>query len=231
MGAAIARPADPLCSPPMGWTAWLQWVWYPAEAASGARTGSYWPADWQRALDEAGGINDLLHTRPALIHPYAVDGASVSNSQRQYPMLVFAPGQGLAAADYTSIAEDLASNGYVVAGVNPTYSIDVVLSSDRVVRSVAKAENAGYGQLVSVWADDMRFVARQMTASTDRFRGRLESARIGFFGHSLGGAAAVEACRHDERCAGAADLDGRLGGDVLLSGLGKPFLFLAVRAA
>jgi dienelactone hydrolase len=206
------------------------WIWYPAEPAPGARTASYWPADWQRALGEAGGINDLVHTRPALIHPHAVDDASVANSQRQYPVLVFAPGQGLSAADYTTIAEDLASNGYVVAGINPTYSVDVVLSSGRVVRSVAKAQDANYGQLVSVWADDMRFVARQMdeisTASSGRFSGRLESTRIGFFGHSLGGAAAVQACRHDDRCPGAVDLDGRLGGDVLQTGLGKPFLFL-----
>jgi dienelactone hydrolase len=206
------------------------WVWYPAELASGARPRSYWPADWQRALGEAGGFNDLLHIRPALIHPHAVDQASVSNSQRRYPVLVFAPGQGLAAADYTTIAEDLASNGYVVAGINPTYSVDVVLSSGRVVRSAAKAENANYGQLASVWADDMRFVASQMdgisTAAGGRFSGRLESARIGFFGHSLGGGAAAQACRRDDRCPGAVDLDGRLGGDVLQTGLGKPFLFL-----
>jgi hypothetical protein len=36
----------------------------------------------------------------------------------------------------------------------------------------------------------------------------------------------VEACHQDDRCPGAADLDGRLGGDVLRIGLGKPFLFL-----
>jgi predicted dienelactone hydrolase len=34
-------------------------------------------------------------------------------------MLVFAPGLGLRATDYATIAEDLASHGYVVAGMNP----------------------------------------------------------------------------------------------------------------
>jgi hypothetical protein len=42
----------------------------------------------------------------------------------------------------------------------------------------------------------------------------------------LGGAAAVQACRHDDRCPGAVDLDGRLGG-VLQTELGKPFLLLS----
>ena len=206
------------------------WVWYPADPRSDARTATYWPTNWERALGESGVINDLSHTRPALVRTHAVEDASVSNSQRQYPVLVFAPGQGLAAADYTTIAEHLASNGYVVVGINPTYSVDVVLSSGRVVRSAAKAEDANFGQLASVWGDDMRFAARQMSdmsrASTGRFSGRLEGGRIGFFGHSLGGAAAAQACRHDDRCSGAVDLDGRLAGDVVKTGLGKPFLFL-----
>ena len=33
-----------------------------------------------------------------------------------HPVLVFAPGLGLAASDYTTIAEDLASHGYIVVG-------------------------------------------------------------------------------------------------------------------
>ena len=49
---------------------------------------------------------------------------------------------------------------------------------------------------------------------------------MGFLGHSAGGAAAVLACAHDDRCIAAVDVDGDLAGDVLQRGLGKPFLFL-----
>jgi hypothetical protein len=148
-----------------------------------------------------------------------------------HPTLVFAPGLGLSAADYTSLLEDLASFGYVVAGIDPTYSTDVVLSGDRVVPSINKArDNADYSQLVSLWAADIRFVATMLTTlsrdSGSPFGGHVDVQRIGFFGHSAGGAAATEACRMDESCVAAVDMDGDLAGDVAQLGLGKPFLFI-----
>jgi hypothetical protein len=207
------------------------WVWYPADPARGATTAGYWPADWLRGLAGTGGINDLAYSSPAVIHPHAVEDAPVAAPAGPLPVLVFEPGLGLQAADYTTLAEDLASHGYVVAGVNPTYSTDVVLSGGRVVRSVVRArDDADFGTLVGVWADDARFVATEVLALDaepgGRFQGRLRVDRVGFLGHSAGGAAAVLACVHDERCAGAADVDGDLAGDVLQSGLDRPFLFL-----
>jgi hypothetical protein len=144
------------------------WVWYPAGTASGMLVAPYWPSAWQRALGGAGGFSDLLHTRPTPIQAHALDHPQVSTNKRQYPVLVLAPGQSLMGADYTTIAEDLASHGYVVAGINPTYSIDVVLSSDRVIRSGANARDADYGQVARVWGDDMRFVVARWASSTQR---------------------------------------------------------------
>jgi hypothetical protein len=207
------------------------WVWYPADPAPGAPAAGYWPVDWLRGLRGTGGINDLAYSSPTVIRPHAVEDAPVAGGTARLPVLVFEPGLGLQAADYTTLAEDLASHGYVVAGVNPTYSTDVVLSGGRVVRSVAHArDDADFPTLVGVWADDARFVAGQVlaldTAPGSRFQGRLRVDRTGFLGHSAGGAAAVLACAHDDRCAGAVDVDGDLAGDVLQHGLGKPFLFL-----
>lgn len=206
-------------------------VWYPADPPPKSAVASYWPPGWARALSSGDGFLAFGHTVPTAIHPHAVEDAPVAGGRSRYPVLVFAPGLGLQATDYTTIAEDLASHGYVVAGINPTYSTDVLLSGGRLVRAVPEAgDDADYGRLVQVWADDMRFVAGEAlaldTAPGSRFRGRLEGAHIGFFGPSAGGAAATVACRHDVRCSGAVDIDGDLAGDVLQSGLGKPFLFL-----
>jgi dienelactone hydrolase len=207
------------------------WVWYPADPAPAAAPTTYWPRDWQQALAGSGGINALAHTSTTLIHPHAVEDAPLAADPPRHPVLVFAPGLGLQAADYTTVAEDLASHGFVVAGIDPTYSTDVVLSGGRVVRSVPAArDDADYARLVQVWADDFRFVAGRMqaldAAPGSPFQGHLQVDRIGFFGHSAGGAAAVLACRRDDRCPGAADIDGDPTGDVLHGGLGKPFLFL-----
>jgi predicted dienelactone hydrolase len=40
-------------------------------------------------------------------------------------VLIMGPGLGAAASDYTVLAEDLASHGYIVVGYTPTYSTDV----------------------------------------------------------------------------------------------------------
>jgi dienelactone hydrolase len=48
---------------------------------------------------------------------------------------------------------------------------------------------------------------------------------IGLWGHSLGGAAALEACDLDARCTAAADLDGTPFGAATTAGLDKPVLF------
>jgi predicted dienelactone hydrolase len=45
-------------------------------------------------------------------------------------------------------------------------------------------------------------------AGSDRLAGRLDLARLGCFGHSMGGDAALEHCRLDARSRAAANLDG-----------------------
>lgn len=202
------------------------WVWYPAEPAPGARLAPYVPADWERAFAYPG---DFGQTAPGAVRPHSYDGAPVAGGR--FPVLVLTPGLGMNAASYTAIAEELASQGYVVAGINPTYSTNVVLSGGRLVRAVpAAADAADLDQLDGVWSTDMRFVANQVqtlgAVAGGRFGGRIDARRVGFLGHSAGGAAAASACRLDARCGGAVDLDGDLVGDVVRTGLSRPFLFV-----
>jgi pimeloyl-ACP methyl ester carboxylesterase len=68
--------------------------------------------------------------------------------------------------------------------------------------------------------------ASYVRAVMDREQTATGLARFGLLGHSLGGAAAAEACRVDERCAAAVDLDGRLWNPVATEGLKRPLLML-----
>ncbi|MFI6156564.1 prolyl oligopeptidase family serine peptidase [Kitasatospora sp. NPDC051170] len=69
---------------------------------------------------------------------------------------------------------------------------------------------------------DLRFVADELTS-----RRRADPDRIGVLGHSMGGAAAAEAVRQDERFAAGLHLDGGLfGSPVPEVGLDRPFLML-----
>lgn len=59
----------------------------------------------------------------------------------------------------------------------------------------------------------------------DRFYGRLDLVKLGVFGFSIGGAAALQATVEEPRIAAAANLDGGLNGhSVLTSGARRPIL-------
>ncbi len=137
-----------------------------------------------------------------------------------------------------------ASHGYVVVGSTPTYSADVVVFPDgRVARATAGGSlpetvppespegRRLLDRLISVWAADDRFLVDRISALNQatppgRFTGRLDMAAVGVWGHSLGGAAAAQACRLDPRFAAGIDIDGTLYGDVGQGRLSQPFMFI-----
>jgi hypothetical protein len=217
------------------------WIWYPADPTPGASPAPYLPPAWASARDHTRGLGSILFQSVASIHAHAVADAPVSNGEATYPVLIFEPGLGPTVSDYTTLLEDLASHGYIIIGVNPTYSASaVVLADGRVVEQSAKGnipDNASVsetrqiaGQLVQIWAEDLRFAmdqAQRLNADPQSpLAGRMDLTRIGVFGHSFGGASAAEVCHLDIRCQAGADLDGYPYGDVVQTGLQQAFLFV-----
>jgi hypothetical protein len=207
----------------------LVWVWYPAALAPGAAPAPYLPEPFARLRDREPW--SLFSQRPQAIRVHAVAEAPVAAAADRLPVLVFEPGLGRAPVDYTTLAEELASHGYVVAGIFPTASTEVVFPDGHVARSVDAARDAMVpDQLIALWSGDVRFALDRLTAleaeAGDRFAGRLDLGRVGVFGHSFGGATAAEACRLDRRCKAGADLDGTPYGPVARAGLPQPFLFV-----
>ncbi len=118
-----------------------------------------------------------------------------------HPLLILSPAIGRIPADYTTLAEDLASFGYIVAGVTPTGSARVVVFSDG---RVAPGHNwADIGE----WVADFHFTVDRLLAEP-RLDAHVNQHRIGIFGHSFGGAAAMHALQTDERFQRGANLDG-----------------------
>ena len=79
-------------------------------------------------------------------------------------------------------------------------------------------------KLVQAWSSDMGFAVDQLerlNASdvSGRFLGRLEMQRLGVFGHSLGGAEALQFCHDDSRCKAGIDIDGAPFGSVVREGV------------
>ena len=59
------------------------------------------------------------------------------------------------------------------------------------------------------------------------FAGKLDLTRIGSFGHSFGGATALEVCRIDTRCRAAVNMDGGLYGDLVTQPAMRPLLLMS----
>jgi dienelactone hydrolase len=207
------------------------WLWYPVAKDTTGRRAQYAPDQWSGLHLKAPvslfqGPFDTLQDR-------ALDRVAVAPGR--FPVVVLMPGMGLSAPMYAALAEDLASHGYLVAGVTPTYSANLTVLGGQTVASKPEANPSNLGDssessqkvgdhLVTVWAADARFaagmVAKQLPNSVETAVGP------SYVGHSFGGAASLEACRLDQRCAAAVDLDGSQFGDVVTKGVKAPILLL-----
>lgn len=213
------------------------WIWYPA--LSGGTALPYMPPEWASAWQADRGLGSLFFQEIDSIHAHATN-AGLASQGGEFPVLVMEPGLGLLIPEYTTLAENLASWGYVVIGLNPTYSASISVLDGQVVKQSALGnipEEGGFDQfyqrgdeLVAVWAADDRFAidqaARMETDPRSPFTGRLDLNHIGLLGHSFGGAAALEACHLEARCSAAADLDGTPFGGVTHTGLDRPVLLM-----
>ena len=217
---------------------YVAFLWYPANPTPSDTVAPYLPKDWARARANDQGLGALFQQDPASVKANAFQDVPIADSPTPFPILIFEPGYGRIATDYTTLAEDLASHGYVVAGVTPLESAPVVVMPDgRVIKrtksgslpdtgaNIAQAASA----LMVTWNADMRSTWTQlntMNRDQGKWQGRLRMPKTGFFGHSFGGATAVNTCADQAECLAAADLDGTLYGPVLADGLRKPTLFI-----
>jgi hypothetical protein len=235
--------ADPLGHDPRKPRKLNVWIWYPAEKpAEDALPAPYLPAAWVQARQRDAGLGLLLRQDLARVHSHSYPDLPLASAREIYPLLILQPGLGPILPDYTTLAEALASSGYIVVGSTPTGSASVVAFNDGEVISGTTQGNISedatpeqtrriLGSLVQVWAEDNRFVLDQaeqlnLADPAGRFTGRIDLTTVGVFGHSFGGASAAQFCHLEPRCKAGADLDGYLYGDVVDSGLAQPFLFV-----
>ena len=167
---------------------------------------------------------------------------AVSPRRRAYPVAIMRAGSSSSVTNYSTLAEDLASHGYVVVGFDAPYRTDVVVFPDgRVVRRTPENNpefclgRAGeekdhcVDRLLAAWTADIAFVLdrlERLNAGSGRFAGRLDMTRVGVFGHSFGGATAAQFCSEDSRCKAGIDVDGAPHGSVVRAGIRRPFMFL-----
>jgi predicted dienelactone hydrolase len=214
-------------------------VWYPTDAAPQAQTAPYIP---NPALLQA--LKDEQHDGQAPnvldawkdVRTAATLSAPLSKKRDKFPLLFFSHGLGEPRSLYTAFSQELASHGYVVVCIDHPYGGITVLPDGRLLTTEGDPEAGNPDatpKMVEAWARDAAFVLGRMTSPTKtdseslrRFARHIDLGRIGMTGHSLGGAAALEACRADSRFKACADIDGAPFGKVTQEGVKSPTLVL-----
>ena len=222
----------------------LVWIWYPAAPRQPSQTvDDYLPGSWRSALERQMGLplTQFLTRDLSQVRTHSIRDAAISPQQRSYPVVLMRAGLAALTTDYTTLAEDLASHGYVVVGFDAPYRSFVVVLPDGRVIARAPQNNAELfsgsqqeqlaNKLVQAWSADMSFALDQLerlnaSDPSGRFLGRLDMQRVGVFGHSLGGATALQFCHDDSRCKAGVDIDGAPLGSVIAEGVTQPFMFV-----
>lgn len=241
---AWTNPAqdDELAASPGSKRQVLVWMWYPAIHSRTDVPAEYLPAAWRAALAQRLGMpmRSFFKHDPAQVRTHSVSGAMISPAERAYPVVLLRAGGSALTIDFTTLAEDLASHGFFVVGYDAPYrSFVVVLPDGRAIARLptANVENANgnladplTGKLLAMWTGDAKFIVDQLQRLNDDAsnpsHGRMDLQRLGMFGHSFGGATALEFCHQDARCKAALDMDGIPFGSVVTQGLSKPGMFL-----
>jgi hypothetical protein len=218
----------------------LVWIWYPSAAGQRDAIDEYVPR--MRAAAGVPGNSSIfrLLTRDlSKVHSHSHRDSAVSPRQRSYPVVIMRGGASAEVMNYSTLAEDLASYGYVVVGLDAPYRTGLVVFPDgRVMRRTPENNPELYtGQelerrakkLLAAWTGDMAFPLdrlAQLNASdaSGKFKGRLDMTRVGVFGHSFGGAQAAQFCHEDSRCKAGIDIDGAPSGSVIQAGIDRPFM-------
>lgn len=221
----------------------LVWIWYPAAAGPSAAIDDYVPA-WMRPELALPGLLRLVTRDLSKVHRHSARDADVSPRPRSLPVVIMRAGASAFVVNYSTLAEDLASHGYVVVGFDAPYrTFTVVFPDGRVMRRppennpelCAEQPPARQAPCVSrflaAWTADVAFVLDRLerlnaSSSGGKLAGRLDMTRVGVFGHSFGGATALQFCHDDPRCRAGIDIDGQPFGSVVQEGLRQPFMFL-----
>ncbi|MEO8452834.1 MAG: hypothetical protein ABI647_23800 [Gemmatimonadota bacterium] len=188
-------------------------LWYPRTDKGGAGAARY--------LIEPGLSEALVKTQYYGIDPVSLAAwAAIDTHARldapvspgKHPLVTLSVGLGVIRANYTTIAEELASQGYIVAAVENPLAGFMALPDGRVVSdTTSRLEDAAVMRTaVTDWSQDISFALDHLATSGvgREVAAAIDWARVGAAGHSSGGLVALETCQRDRRFRACVDMDG-----------------------
>ncbi|HYH92201.1 MAG TPA: hypothetical protein VD763_03495 [Candidatus Saccharimonadales bacterium] len=212
-------------------------TWFPAVTGTGD------PAPYVEDLDRiadgliaSGSIGSVEALGLGLVRDPARTGATPALAHPA-PVVLLSPGNATNVGFYAALAEDLASHGFVVVGIDHPYQVAAVDLGDAVAVYAGDPPLDQASAVVPARIDervaDVGSVLDTLERDPSAIVGEampLDLTRIGIIGHSNGGVTAAVACA-DARLVACVNIDGQLAGGPLSARPGpaaptKPFLYL-----
>ncbi len=123
----------------------LAWIWYPAAPGLPAPgRADYLPPRWREAVERQRGVlmTRFLTRDLSRVRAHSLAEAELSPARAAYPVVLIRAGLSALTTNYTALAEDLASHGYVVVGIDAPFRTSVVVLPDGRVIPRAPRYNA-----------------------------------------------------------------------------------------
>jgi pimeloyl-ACP methyl ester carboxylesterase len=220
--------------------------WYPAETTEGYEQVPWLEdgKDVSRALSKSFGFPSFFLDHTADIMSNSYIEAPISKDLDRYPVIIISHGWTGFRNIHTDYAEELASQGYIVIGIDHTYgSVATVFSDDDIsylnLDALPSRETTEdfldyANQLVYTYATDVTLTLDYLEEINNvnnfsRFSEKLDLTKIGLLGHSTGGGADVAVALNDDRIDAVIGLDAWVEPIVeneIIKGLTMPSLFL-----
>jgi predicted dienelactone hydrolase len=205
-------------------------IWYPAEPDPSPVYERY-PEEMRNAAARNLNLPVFVAGHLGLVATHSIADAPLSDDQETYPVLLFS--HGIRSSRFQNIfqVEELASHGYIVVAIDHPYDAAYTRFPDGRVADLRvespMTTDAGVNERqVGIRVEDARFVLGWLEEPGEPFGGRLDLDRVGFFGHSYGGATVTWALAVDPRFKAGINMDGPVYGPPIASSPTQPFLFM-----
>lgn len=196
-------------------------IWYPSDSDNG-QTPVKWMIDGQAVTREYAKTFEMFrfmldHTGNVYSHSYK--DLEASDKEFDYPVVILSHGWISSKNFHLDIAERLASNGYIVVGIDHTYGAAATRLDNG---EVAVADHSALPErdeemflekastLLDVYSEDIKLTIDyldKMYIEDSILKAKIDLRHIGVYGHSTGAGAGVKAAIEDERITAVMGMD------------------------
>jgi predicted dienelactone hydrolase len=220
-------------------------VWYPSEPGTSSEKARWMDNAeiYAPAVSSEIGMPSFFLGHLALVKVPAYKNAKVAKADRAYPVILFSHGWQGFNAQNTGQALQLASNGFVVIGVQHPYGAVITVFPDGTIAlnnpsalpdgAPTDEYEAAAHKLAEQWSGDLGFtldfMEMQNNDPNSPFHNTLDLAKVGAYGHSTGGGAAIQFCGTDPRCKALLGMDPFIrpvSYSVIAAGVTQPSFFM-----